>query len=67
MRKLGLLNVHLCLFPLVLPSKVDKLLASTFHTAESELSPSLYQCHPSLSDSAFSPSDLYAFMKDIWL
>lgn len=66
-RKLGLLNVHLCLFPLGLPSKIAKLLGSAFHTAESKLSPSLYQCHPSLLDSAFSPSDLYPSLKVIWL
>lgn len=50
MRKLGFVNVHLCLFPLALPSKIAKLLGSAFHTAESKLSPSLYQCHPALSE-----------------
>lgn len=33
MRKLGLVNVHLCLFPLVFPSEIAKLLGSAFHTA----------------------------------
>lgn len=64
MRKLGLVIVHLCLFLLALTRKIAKLLGSTFHTAESELSPSLYQGHPSLSDLAFSPFDLYPSLKD---
>lgn len=33
MRKLGLVNVHLCLFPLVFPSERAELLGSAFHTA----------------------------------
>ena len=34
MRKLTLVNVHLCLFPLALPSKTAKLLGNAFHAAE---------------------------------
>lgn len=31
MRKLRLVNVHLCLFPLVFPSEIAELLGSAFH------------------------------------